>query len=462
MEQIATISLFIFGSITLLSLIGFGVMSFFEKEYRASRVALTAAIGGGGIFLGLTVLPQPVPLVAFWLIITSLVGLIILFFLPIGKVDPVNDIPRTRFDEREIMFARIGLLPGTSEYKSYYSSHPNHEIEDNITRSKPGLLSPGSKFANPLQFASVEGSFFMTESLRDAVDGPVSKEIQTWNTKEMTWYVKNLACFYGAKDVGVTLLQPYHVYSHIGRGSGTYGEPLSVMHAYAIAFTVEMNYRLVGTGPHPPTSMETGKQYVESARVAVQLAGAIRAMGYPARAHIDGNYRVIAPLVARDAGLGEIGRMTLLMTPREGPRVRLGVVTTGLELIPDSRKPNQAVIDFCTICEKCARVCPSDSIPFGPRQEINDATRWKLNPDTCFRYWNVAGTDCARCMSVCPFSHPNNFSHNLIRWGIQHSGFFRRVALWMDDLFYGKKPKPRRGPKWVDVHYNVGFPQKNI
>ena len=46
----------------------------------------------------------------------------------------------------------------------------------------------------------------------------------------------------------------------------------------------------------------------------VQLGYLIRSLAYPARTHIDGNYRVIAPLVARDAGLGEIGRMGLLMT----------------------------------------------------------------------------------------------------------------------------------------------------
>jgi ferredoxin len=197
--------------------------------------------------------------------------------------------------------------------------------------------------------------------------------------------------------------------------------------------------------------METGKEYVEAARVGVQLAGAIRGLGYPARAHIDGNYRVIAPLVARDAGLGEIGRMTILMTPRQGPRVRLGVVTTDLELIPDSRRPDAAIIDFCNICEKCAQACPSQSIPYGPREEIDGANRWKLNPDTCFRYWNIAGTDCARCMAVCPFSHPDTFSHNLVRWGIARSGFFRRAALWMDDLFYGRKPAPHPVPDWVDV-----------
>lgn len=50
--------------------------------------------------------------------------------------------------------------------------------------------------------------------------------------------------------------------------------------------------------------------------------------GFNSRAHIDGDYELICPLVARDAGLGEIGRMGLLMTPRLGPRVRIAVVTT--------------------------------------------------------------------------------------------------------------------------------------
>ena len=266
----------------------------------------------------------------------------------------------------------------------------------------------------------------------------------------MTQYLKDLARYFGAQQVGVTMLQPYHVYSHVGRGSGTYGEPIPMDHKVAIAFTVEMDHDLVRTAPYPPTMVETGKQYVEAARIAIQLAAAIRALGYPARAHIDGNYRVIAPLVARNAGLGEIGRMTILMTPRRGPRVRLGVVTADLALEPDAYQPDQAILDFCTICQKCADTCPSKSIPHGPPEEIDGALRWKLNPETCFRYWNTTGTDCARCMAVCPFSHPDTFSHQLVRWGIARSGAFRRAALRLDDLFYGRKPAAGPPPGWVD------------
>ena len=140
---------------------------------------------------------------------------------------------------------------------------------------------------------------------------------------------------------GVTELRPYHVYTHVGRGSGAWGEPIELDHRWAIAFTVEMDHAAMRHAPEAPVVAESARQYVESARIAVQLAAVIRALGYPARAHIDGNYRVIAPLVARDAGLGEIGRMGLLMTPRLGPRVRLGVVTTDLPLDarPAGRRP---------------------------------------------------------------------------------------------------------------------------
>jgi ferredoxin len=204
--------------------------------------------------------------------------------------------------------------------------------------------------------------------------------------------------------------------------------------------------------------LESAHQYVRAAQIALQLGTLIRSLGYPARAHIDGNYRVIAPLVARDAGLGEIGRMGLLITPRLGPRVRLGVVTTGLPLIPDRRRDDTSVIGFCRICEKCADTCPGRAIPHGDRSEIDGALRWRIDSDRCFRYWNAIGTDCGRCMTVCPYSHPGSPPHQVVRWAIRHSGAARRAALWMDDLFYGHKPAPRPAPGWIPrvEHENAG------
>lgn len=177
----------------------------------------------------------------------------------------------------------------------------------------------------------------------------------------------------------------------------------------------------------------------------------LRALGYPARAHIDGNYRVIAPLVARDAGLGEIGRMGILMTPELGPRVRLGVVSTDLPLVVDARPSRPDILDFCRICKKCAENCPSRAIPFDDRQNIGGALRWQIDSVKCFHYWNVIGADCGRCLSVCPYSHPDTFSHNVLRWVLRRSGLARRIVLRMDDLFYGRQPASRPAPAWTAV-----------
>jgi ferredoxin len=186
--------------------------------------------------------------------------------------------------------------------------------------------------------------------------------------------------------------------------------------------------------------VESARQYVEGAKIALVVASWIRRLGYEARAHIDGNYRVIAPLVARDAGLGEIGRMGLLMTPRLGPRVRLGVVTTDLPLVADLPGDDASVIDFCLACQKCAVNCPVGAIPSGDRTAMDGGLRWVIDSDTCFRYWNVVGTDCATCMRVCPYSHPDSAAHNLVRRAIRGSAAARRAMLWLDDVFYGKKP----------------------
>jgi reductive dehalogenase len=212
---------------------------------------------------------------------------------------------------------------------------------------------------------------------------------------------------------------------------------------------VEMDKYLLDRAPAGPTVMESAQEYLNSGTMAVQLAEFIRQLGYSARAHIDGSYRVVCPLVGRDAGLGEIGRMGLLMTPKLGPRVRLAVVTTDLPLVPDVRKRDGTVIDFCRRCKKCADVCPARAISFDDRKEIDSILRWQVNSEACFTYWCKIGTDCGRCMSVCPYSHPNNVMHNLVRLAVKRSALFRVAALKMDDLFYGRKPVPLPIPAWI-------------
>jgi ferredoxin len=310
-------------------------------------------------------------------------------------------------------------------------------------------MSMDARKADALLFPAAESSFDITEALREAVEGPLAAQKTVGEPEAFTRFIKGWARHLGALDVGIAVLQPEHIYSHIGRGTGVYGAPIDLQHRYAIAFTVEMSSQIMSQAPEAPVVMESARKYVDAAVIAISLANLCRRLGYPARGHIDGNYRLIAPLIARQAGLGEIGRMGILMTPRQGPRVRLGVVSSDLPLVADEPGKDDSMIDFCRICTKCAHNCPSQAIPFGDRQQIDGALRWKLDEIRCFQYWNVIGTDCGLCMAVCPYAHPDDALHNIVRGAIKRSGFSRRAALWLDDLFYGRKPTMREPPEWL-------------
>ena len=447
--MVPVLILALLGAIILVGFLAFAVTSLREGEERAAGIASAIAVVASLPFFLSVFLPAWIQ--ALVLAIALLVGITaaILFLLPIGRAWPANDVPQVRIDERDIMFARGRLEAGSPNYEAYYSMRPENKAGDDKTRSLPGLLSPRSSAYHPLVFASTGASFGLTHALRDAVDGTPAPELLEVDAASITTFVKDLTCYYGALAVGVAEMQPYHIYSHIGRGSGQYGAPINLEHRYGIAFTVEMDLELASTAPYAPTVMESARQYVESAKVAVQLANFIRGLGYSARAHIDGNYRVVAPLVARDAGLGEIGRMGLLMTPGLGPRVRLGVVTTEMPLVPDGRGTDRSVLDFCAVCSKCADCCPPHAIPQGDRQEIDGVLRWRINDAICYRYWNAVGTDCARCMAVCPYSHPDNALHNVVRWATRHSGMARRAAVRLDHAFYGRLPASKARPEWI-------------
>ena len=449
MNIATSIGLVTIGLLALSGLGIFGLYSLWEGEHRAARVSFGGAISISLPLFFASLLPVAGTFVVLGALAVVGIAGVVLFLLPVGRAERGNDVPQQRYDERDIMFARARLAPGSAEYEAYYARRPENRAPDDRFRALPGLLSPVAPAANPLIFCAAEASFSLTHAVREQVDGPVNPSRSEFGAPQITRTVKGLTRHYGACAVGIAELQPYHVYSHVGRGSGTYGAPIALDHPYAIAFTVEMDHAIMGTAPGAPVVMESAHQYVRAAQIALQLGYLIRSLGYPARAHIDGNYRVIAPLVAHDAGLGEIGRMGLLITPELGPRVRLGVVTTSLPLIPDRRRDDTSVIDFCRICEKCAATCPGKAIPCGDRAEIDGALRWRIDSDRCFHYWNAIGTDCGRCMTVCPYSHPSNPPHNLVRWAIRHSGAARRAALWMDDLFYGHRPAPRPAPGWL-------------
>ena len=409
---------------------------YIEKSFRAMLRILQIALLFSVLVLLFYALHLSLNIILYPLF-AVLFSALIIFIVPYKFPNVELEISEKRLDERTTIFSRMFELKGESEKKSkFYKAYPELKLIDENLRTLPGLLSKESLFYDPLYFGRAESYNSQLSNLFSEITGKANPQKTNLSNIEIERKLKQIAKQLGAVDIGFTKLNDYHFYSVKGRGS-RYGEIINSAHKYAVAISVEMDIKAVSFAPKAPVIAESTKQYLQSAKIAIGIAGYLRECGYDATAHIDGNYEVICPLVARDAGLGDIGRMGILMTPKQGPRVRLAVVTTNFELKSSVINANNSLQYFCKICKKCAKACPSQAIQHG--NIIHQGkVRYKINHEKCYGYWAKVGTDCARCMSVCPYAHPGNWLHNIVRFGIRNNPLFARIALRADNFFYGK------------------------
>jgi len=446
------LTLIFFGSAIFIFFVYAGIISLYENEKKAAAIFFQIAIFSPLPFLITGFFDFNFHLIVSIILLSIIFILLMIYFLPIRFTGKISDIfPKDRIDERDTMFSRNELEINSDNYKNYYKNKSDNCKTDKEIRKNPGLLNNKSRNYKPFMFSSANASFYTVDALKSKVDNKISLQEVNANPVDTTKYIKNWAKKLGALDIGITELKDYHKYSYRGRGKN-YGNKIEIDHKLAIAFTVEMDSHAIKCGPLAPAVMESAQQYLNAGVIAVQLAEFIRLLGFPAKAHIDGNYEVVCPLVAKDAGLGELGRMGLLMTPKYGPRVRIAVITTDIPLVLDKRAFDPTVIYFCDNCKKCAINCPANAISHDDRKNINGVKRWQINQERCFEFWTKSGTDCGRCLSVCPYSHPNNFLHNIIRFGIKNSSIFSRLALFLDDVIYEKKPAVKTPADWTIIN----------
>ncbi|HJX23484.1 MAG TPA: hypothetical protein VJ574_03630, partial [Candidatus Bathyarchaeia archaeon] len=96
-------------------------------------------------------------------------------------------------------------------------------------------------------------------------------------------------------------------------------------------------------------------------------------------------------LAGYKAGLGTIGKSSLLITPQFGPRVNLGTVITDAQLEPD--QPIEA--NFCKDCLVCAKTCLGQAIS---DKGYDAAGCWRAE----FKHGeNVPGINFRPCPAVC-------------------------------------------------------------
>ena len=276
-------------------------------------------------------------------------------------------------------------------------------------------------------------------------DGSETGDRKVTDPEELTQMVKKAARFFGADIVGIAPLNREWLFSVNRRG-----EPYDVPETmeYVIVMAVEMDYDAIATSPAFASSAATGLGYSTMAFVELELAAFIQRLGY--RAMTSGNDVSLSVPQAIDAGLGQYGRHGLLITKEFGPRVRIAKVITDMPLQRDYPDEGfcKSVIRFCEICEKCATTCPSQSIPYGKEQTWEGTTisnnpgimKWYVEVESCYGFWVENGSDCSNCIRSCPYNKKDGIFHRTIMWFVQHTPWFNRLIVKMDDIMgYGKQ-----------------------
>lgn len=413
-----------------------------EKENRA------AWISGGGLafnallwFFFIRFNRQPavwILNVAFLTLLALFVVLSLLRFFP--RRNPRNPDRASQFDERDHMFSRNNLQYHSQLASAYYKAHPEKRERDREIQNKPELGEPGSLFYDPWLSNAAEAAFTYLARTRQAASGTAAGREMKIDPVSLTDIMCRLGRYYGAVDVGITRLKSYHLYSHAGRRADNWGEEIANSHAYAVVIVVAMDIDMIKQAPTVTVLMESSRQYVESAKIAHIAAQYLRLLGFAARAHTDGHYEILCVPLAVDAGLGELGRMGLLMHREYGPCVRLSVVTTDAPL-ETSMVKRAFSEEFCRICKKCADNCPSQSITAGDEPSSRGFRHWSVDQERCYAFWKKIGTDCAVCIRACPYTKPNTLFHKMVRFYISRNSLNQRLALFFDDLLYRRKVK---------------------
>ena len=316
----------------------------------------------------------------------------------------VDESRLRRFNRENIVFERVIWDSSWEGYMRMY----DERVLDIIAEGKPGY----SRFDFALAYASwtvhdaFEGGFswkkikpYRTPVATIGIDW-TSMRYDVEDPSEMSAYLKGAANLLGASLLGICKLNRSWLYE---------GVEIPDKFENAIVMTIEMDAEGIASSPEVPASIATGVGYSKMAFVLACMGEFIRNLGYEAIQC--GNDTALSIPLAIDAGLGELGRNGLLITPLYGPRVRLCKILTDLPLETD--KPIEfGIKDFCKKCKLCAEECEADAIStmdepsfdVACRSNNPGAMKWYVDVEKCYLYWCENGTDCSTCIKVCPYN----------------------------------------------------------
>ncbi|MEA2089673.1 MAG: reductive dehalogenase [Thermoproteota archaeon] len=316
----------------------------------------------------------------------------------------VDESKLRRFDSKNTVFDRVMWDSSWKGYKRMY----DEKVLGIIAEGKLGYsrVDFALAYASWIVHDAFEGGFSWEKiKLRRASVDTVGidwakMKYEVDDARRMSVFVKRTARLFGASLVGVCKLNRDWVYADVD---------VPEKFENVIVMAVEMDVDGIATSPAVPAAAATGVGYSKMAFMLAGVGEFIRNLGYEAIQC--GNDTALSIPLAVDAGLGELGRNGLLITPQYGPRVRLCKIFTDLPLEPD--KPIEfGVKEFCKKCKLCAEHCEAGAISMDDEPSFEIACRsnnpgalkWYVDVERCYLYWCENGVDCSTCIKVCPYN----------------------------------------------------------
>lgn len=354
-----------------------------------------------------------------------------------------------RFDQRYTMFSRPMWDPEIKDLlrwvleKAELGVQPGRALQDKALElgSRVGVMMHffENDRPNPSAVSREIGAILTPERIARNIMVSLPREgerMEITNPAKLTRDLKKAAIYFGADMVGVCKLEKRWIYSHsFDLGSGEYHPqeiPESFQYAVVMGYGEEYDMLKYSSTTYYP-SAEASMGYSRMAITNASLSRFIKTLGYQAMSCSTNDVAITIPM-AMQAGLGELGRHGLLITPQFGPAVRISKVLTDLPLISDN-PIDFGVTEFCQVCEICADKCPGQAIPHGKQttcaideSNVPGALKWPVDAKKCISYWARNGKGCINCVSVCPFTKSNTLFHRFVKWMVDH-------VRWADALY---------------------------
>jgi len=195
----------------------------------------------------------------------------------------------------------------------------------------------------------------------------------------------------GACSMGYSEVEPSYIFRNKG-----------ILYKNAIVLSIRMDHDKISTAPSKAAEKEIFRTYYRLNVAVNKIKDFLNERGYNAHAGPALGGEVNYPLLAQKAGMGAIGKHGLLITPENGPSIRLAAVFTDIGNLPfGETNEHMWIPEFCEGCNICVKKCPASAI-YKETLVLEDSSEMHVDYKKCAVPFSK-DRGCTVCVKECVF-----------------------------------------------------------